>query len=533
MKFSKSYYFGVLVTGLIVILVVLVVFKEPIDDWFGLSGTEFQSDGYLLDVAFPNLQFRNPVGLYHANDGSNRLFVVEQAGAIRVFDNSPSVASSNIFLDLSGRVLFGGEQGLLGLAFPADFSQTGHFYISYVADNPRRVIIARYSVSSETGLVDSLSEFVLLEILQPAANHNGGQLAFGPDGKLYISLGDGGPSGDPSNNAQNPQNLLGTILRIDVSSSSNYTIPPDNPFFGNTEGIRQEIYAYGFRNPWRFSFDPPTGRLWVADVGEARIEEINIVEAGGNYGWRLFEGSLSYPPGSNNDPEGLEFPVWEYGHGLGRAVTGGFVYRGSTLQGLVGAYIYGDFISGRIWALRHNGGGETFNEELFDTGLNIASFGIDATGELYICAFDGKIYRVRSTGSTQPVIGTPAQSPQEPLPNQEVTITVNVTATSGLKEVVLSYSNDTAWINTSMTYVGGDAYLATIPGMQNQTIVRYQIIATDNANQVTVADNFGAFYYYTVVPEFSASFLLAPLLIATFIIAIVAAKKSVIPLAVR
>lgn len=355
-------------------------------------------ESYEVIVAFPNLSFSNPVGLYSAEDGTDRLFVVEQEGVIRVFENNRNVSASDVFLNIRDIVLFGGEQGLLGLAFHPNFAQNGYFYVDHVADNPRRTVIARYSVSSsDPNQADRTTEFVLLEVDQPFTNHKGGQIAFRPDGYLYIALGDGGSGGDPLGNGQNRTTLLGKILRIDVDSSSqdlNYGIPPDNPFVGNTEGFREEIYAYGLRNPWRFSFDSVTGLLWVADVGQNRMEEIDIVEKGKNYGWNIMEGSLCYLPSEGCNQTGLELPVWEYGHDLGISVTGGFVYHGSALPELRDAYIYGDYGSGRIWALQYKSGNQTVNKELVDSSLNIASFGIDEQNELYICDYNGKIYRI-------------------------------------------------------------------------------------------------------------------------------------------
>jgi glucose/arabinose dehydrogenase len=353
---------------------------------------------YRVEVAFPNLSFSNPVGLYSANDGTNRLFVLEQEGRIQVFENNPNVSAAQVFLDIRDLVLFGGEQGLLGLAFHPSFAQNGYFYVDYVADNPRRTVIARYSVSagnSDQG--DRNSELVLLEVAQPFPNHKGGQLVFGPDGYLYIGLGDGGSAGDPQGNGQNRAVLLGKILRIDVDSSSsglNYDISSDNPFVGNMDGFREEIYAYGLRNPWRFSFDSATGQLWVADVGQDRMEEIDIVEKGKNYGWNIMEGTLCYSPSQGCNQTWLELPVWEYGHDLGDAVTGGFVYHGSELPELRDAYIYGDFGSGCIWALQYKISNQTANKELADSSLNIASFGKDPQNELYICDYNGRIYKL-------------------------------------------------------------------------------------------------------------------------------------------
>jgi glucose/arabinose dehydrogenase len=241
---------------------------------------------------------------------------------------------------------------------------------------------------------DKTSEKILLEIPQFTDTHSGGQLAFGSDGYLYIALGDGGPQGDPNGNAQNRSTLLGKILRINVDTTSGntkYSIPMDNPLAGNSLGYREEIYAYGFRNPWRFSFDPVTGLLWAGDVGQDRIEEIDIVEKGKNYGWNIMEGSLRYDSAPNSNLTGLESPIWEYGRDQGNATIGGFVYRGSKLADLVGSYIYGDYVSGRIWALSGYGTGNLVNKELLDTGLRITSFGLDEKNELYLCADDGRV----------------------------------------------------------------------------------------------------------------------------------------------
>lgn len=374
--------------SVIIILSLVAVFlswKTP--NGFGQSQTQDP-----IEIAFPNLTFNQPVGLFSPGDGSNRLFVIEQQGIIRVFQNTRTVATSSVFLDLTDRVLYGGEQGLLGLAFHPNYENNGYLYVNYVTDGPRRTIIARFTVNAANpNQANRDSQQILLEVNQPFTNHKGGQLTFGPDGNLYIGLGDGGSAGDPFVNGQNRSVLLGKILRIDVNSPSsgrNYSIPADNPFTGNSLGYREEIYAHGFRNPWRFSFDPLTGRLWVADVGQSQREEIDIVEKGKNYGWNIMEGSLDYAGGSH---AGLELPVWEYGRDQGIAVIGGYVYRGPTATALTGSYVYGDYGSGRIWALTLNGA--AMNTLVIDTSLAISSFGVDSNNEVYICAFDGKIYQ--------------------------------------------------------------------------------------------------------------------------------------------
>jgi glucose/arabinose dehydrogenase len=516
---------SILIVGLVTIAGVLA-FQTVLDS----SKASVQHE-YDVEVAFPNLLFNSPVGVYNAGDGSNRLFVVEQAGVIKVFENTRNVSSFNVFLDISNRVLSGGELGLLGMAFHPNYTANGYFYLDYTVNSPRRSIISRLSVSAnDPNQADINSELILLQVEQPFANHNGGQLAFGPDGYLYIALGDGGGTGDPYGNAQNRSTLLGSILRIDINSASgslNYTIPSDNPFVGNSQGYREEIFAYGLRNPWRFSFDPVSGWLWAADVGQSRIEEIDLIEKGKNYGWNIMEGSLCYSPSSGCNQTGLELPVWEYNHTLGYAVTGGFVYRGSLLTELVGAYIYGDYGSGRIWALWYNGTGAPVNIELVDTSLNIPSFGVDEENELYICAFDGKIYGLRVMDTIPPEISAPMNVPQEPTPEQDVKVTVNVTDdASGVQAVILSYSNDTTWRNLTMSSTGGDAYTTNIPAMHNQTQVRYKITAYDNAGNAAVNDNLGLFYIYTIVPEFPPAALVLMFALATLLAAILHTRKN-------
>lgn len=358
---------------------------------------EDMGDGTVeLAVAFSNLSFTRPVDFQAPDDDGNLLFVLEQAGVIRVFENQPDVTEAEVFLDIRSKVRdSGNEEGLLGLAFHPNYSENGTFFVDYTASNPRRTVVARYQVDPSNPLrarVDS--EEIILEVEQPYGNHNAGQIVFGPDGYLYVTMGDGGSGGDPQNNGQDRSTLLGSILRIDVDASENglgYAIPPDNPFAGNTDGYREEIYAYGLRNPWRISFDPQTDRLWAADVGQNAYEEIDVIEKGGNYGWNVMEGFHCFKPASGCDTEGLIEPVVEYDHGAGRSVTGGFVYRGGNVPALSGKYVYADYVSGRIWTL-DAGGPSADATELFDTNLSISSFGVDREGELYLLAFDGNIY---------------------------------------------------------------------------------------------------------------------------------------------
>jgi glucose/arabinose dehydrogenase len=351
-----------------------------------------------VKIAFPKLSFTRPVDLQHANDNSNRLFVVEQEGIISVFKNETSSASKKTFLDIRNQVEdSGNEEGLLGLAFHPQYKTNGFFYVNYTASNPDRTVISRFKASANADAADPSSEEVILTFPQPYSNHNGGQVSFGPDGYLYIAVGDGGSGGDPQGHGQNLKTLLATILRIDVNkqeSGKKYGIPTDNPFAGNKSGYKEEIYAYGLRNPWRLSFDPVTKKLWTGDVGQNAYEEIDIIEKGGNYGWNSMEGKHCFEPKRNCNQQGLKLPVWEYPRSEGVSITGGFVYRGPSLPELKGKYIYADYGSGKIWALDASNVSNPVNTLLMESDLSVASFGVDPKNELYICAFDGKIYTI-------------------------------------------------------------------------------------------------------------------------------------------
>ena len=348
------------------------------------------------EVVFPGVSFDRMVYLTHPDGIPDRLYLVLQPGRIMAFDNMPDPSPPETFLDIRGRVSDrGNEEGLLGLAFDPDYRNNGYFYVYYSAASPRRSVIARYHAPPGTDRVDPSTEKIIMEIGQPFSNHNGGQVMFGPDGYLYVGLGDGGSGGDPREHGQNLRTLLGTILRIDVSTldeTNSYTVPPDNPFVG-VEGARPEIWAYGLRNPWRFSFDRETGELWAGDVGQNKLEEIDIIKAGGNYGWNIMEGSSCFRD-SGCDSDELVLPVAEYGRDGGCSVTGGYVYRGSRIPSLVGAYLYGDFCTGRIWALRHDGIRVTEQALIADTDLQISSFAEGPDGEVYVLSFTGEIARL-------------------------------------------------------------------------------------------------------------------------------------------
>jgi len=355
--------------------------------------TSIQAE-YYLENAFPNFTFTDPVGIYHANDNTNRLFIIEQPGKIKVINNNQESDQLNIFLDITSLVDQDGgytEEGLLGLVFHPNYVENGFFYVNYTEHNPRRNVIARYSVNSDNpNQANTMSSMIIMEVNQPYTNHNGGQLGFGTDGYLYISFGDGGSAGDPLGHGQNTQTLLGTIIRIDVDNPSigmGYSIPLDNPFVSN-QNVRDEIYAYGLRNMWRFSWDSVTGLLWGADVGQNHWEEIDIIYPGLNYGWNTMEGNHCYPAGTNCSPDGFEPPVFEYALYVDGvcSVTGGYVYRGTEMPSLYGKYIYGDWCTGDIWALEESDDGNYTNEDLITSGINITSFGLDQNNEILICA---------------------------------------------------------------------------------------------------------------------------------------------------
>jgi len=367
---------------------------------------------YSLRRAFPNLKLNRPLWIGGTDDATERLFAVEQDGRILILPTDRAQSLTNVFLDLSPRRLHvENEEGLLGLAFHPKFKSTGRLYVYYSQQNPRRGVLSEFQVlTNNPEAANRSSERVLLQVPQPYANHNGGALAFGPDGYLYLSLGDGGLANDPHDFGQNLHTLLGKILRLDVdapSATAPYGIPADNPFADRGGGVRPEIWAYGLRNVWRMAFDPATGFLWAGDVGQNKWEEINLIRRGGNYGWSLREGF--HPFRENPDPKrdaACLDPVLEYPHSPaigsklphapGLSITGGIVYRGQKLQELIGSYIYADYQMGTVWALQMQA------EQIVRRGLlvtpnparPVSSFGEDAHHELLLTAFDGYIYEL-------------------------------------------------------------------------------------------------------------------------------------------
>ena len=348
-------------------------------------------------------ELEEPLYVTRAGDGTGSLFVVEQTGRIRVLRTGESslLSRRRPFLDLTDRVLSGGERGLLGLAFHPQYRTNGRLFVNYTRKPDGATVIAEFARSSRDPLVALQDETILMVVDQPYANHNGGMVSFGPDGYLYIGLGDGGSGGDPQNRAQNRQERLGKILRIDVDRSRPFAIPPDNPFA--KQGGRPEIFALGLRNPWRFSFDRQTGELWAGDVGQYHWEEIDLIVGGGNYGWRVMEGTHCFSPPDGCEAEGLTLPVAEYSHESGRcSVIGGYVYRGSAMPDHRGTYFYGDYCSGEVFDLVRTSSSRAAPVSsgphvALKTGFRISSFGEDEQGELYLVDHGGGIYRLAAS----------------------------------------------------------------------------------------------------------------------------------------
>lgn len=347
--------------------------------------------------AFPGISFSQPLEIQAHPTQTGKFLVVEKGGKIILLEGLPSGGFSQAdFANLTSKVdSRSSEKGLLGLAFHPAFSDNGLLYLNYT--DTQGTVIAEFQTSADRLTLQPETERVLLRFSQPFSNHNAGHMAFGPDdGYLYIATGDGGGAGDPQNNSQNRENIHGNLLRIDVNTTSPgrpYGIPRNNPYAGNTQGFLEEIYAYGLRNPWKFSFDHLRGLLWAADVGQDKREEINLIKAGGNYGWNIMEGTLCYPETRNCNREGLEMPVFEYAHPIGKSITGGHVYYGDRHRNLYGAYLYGDFISGKIWALWLEEDGTTDNRLIGETPFRISAFGI-IDQEIYVVDYRGKVYNM-------------------------------------------------------------------------------------------------------------------------------------------
>lgn len=372
----------------------------------GMSGPAAPAaPGVTLSRAFPGISFVEPVRLLQAPRDTSRWFIVEKRGMVWVFDNDPGVVTATPFIDITARVdATPNEAGLLGMAFHPDWGVNGRYelFLSYTGTAaPLLSHVSRF-FSLDNGItLDSGVEQGIITVSQPFVNHNGGNIEFGPDGYLYIGWGDGGGAGDPLDNAQDTHNLLGSIVRVDVDAGTPYTVPVDNPFATNpacAQGAGSapcpEIFAWGLRNPWRWSFDSTTGTLWAGDVGQGAVEEVDVIVPGGNYGWRCREGTRVFDT-SGNCPSGLIEPITVYDHGTGRSITGGYVYRGAAIPGLYGSYVFGDFSTGRIWALPASSGTGSTAGALLDSGLLLSAFAESADGELYALDYaTGGIYQL-------------------------------------------------------------------------------------------------------------------------------------------
>ncbi len=367
-----------------------------------------------VEKAFPNLIVNRPILLTHAGDGSNRLFVPSQLGTIYVFPNDPKVEEAKTFLDIRPRVVYQdkeNEKGFLGLAFHPKYRENGQFFVYYTPTGTRKphtVVVSRFRVSkNDPDKADPGSEQRLLTIEHPFWNHKGGTLAFGPDGYLYIAVGDGGLRDDPFGSGQNLKTHLAKILRIDVDHQDpgkQYAVPKDNPFAGQDGGVQGEVWAYGLRNPWRIAFDRQTGTLWCSDVGQDLWEEIDIITKGGNYGWRLREGVHRFGPSGSDPRSDLIEPIWEYHHDVGKSITGGHVYRGKKLPQLAGCYLYADYVSGKVWALKVADDNKTVvaNYTIRGNVSPIMSFGEDEQSEVYYTTESGQVYRFRESSAAKP-----------------------------------------------------------------------------------------------------------------------------------
>jgi len=364
-------------------LAVKAVEAFPNLTWEGWQGTD-EKTGKTVPL--------RPIVLTHGGDGTNRIFVATQRGTIHVFPNDPDCRQTKLFLDIKEKIQpweKGNEEGLLGLALHPKYKDNGQFFVYYTSvDQPRKSVVSRFNVSKDdANKADPASEQIIMEIPQPFANHNGGSIAFGKDGYLYIALGDGGAANDPLLNGQNLGTWLGSVLRIDVDHKSdgrNYGIPADNPFL-DRDGAKPEIFAYGLRNVWRLSVDRETGDIWIGDVGQDLWEEINVLKPGGNYGWNIREATHLFGNDKPKNPEQPIDPVWEYDHQIGKSITGGFVYRGTSVPELQGMYLYADYVSGKVWALEYDvrSGKLKRNMSIPSNGIPILAFGEDEMGEIY------------------------------------------------------------------------------------------------------------------------------------------------------
>ena len=436
---------------------------------------------------------------------SDKLFIVQQNGEIHEINTQDDVPYRVPWLDLRNYVVFNGEQGLLGLVFHPNYDSNGFLFVSYVTNNsgPLRTVISRFNAVND--IVDLQSETIILEVEQPYTNHNGGQIAFGPDGYLYIALGDGGGGGDPENHAQNLQTLHGSILRIDIESNNesyNYSIPEDNPFVGNQNNYREEIFAYGFRNPWRFSFDSLTGTCWIGDVGQELYEEIDTLISGGNYGWDILEGFHLFE-GTWEDTSGLINPVYEYDHSIGRSVTGGFVYRGNLLSSIYGKYVFADFVIGWVKTLEFDLNGNVIVETIGNLDpYSITTFGVDLNQDLYIFTYNGEIYKINENINYDGPTLSPIDVSYSIAEDDSLEVLVSVTTLPDLDYVFSGFSPNE---NIFFEFENHSDF-----DHNEHTHSDYNLVITTTPNWYGEAN-----FYVSVVDEFGLADILSSVLIVT------------------
>lgn len=384
----------------------------------GLNPQKAQAQYYLED-RWPNLRFNFPVAMYPAPDNTKRIFVIEQNGRIKVFKDSGTVAATDTqtFINIRSRlpnIGVGSETGLLGMAFHPQFASNGYVFLNYTRSPNLTTVVSRFTVDpANPNRLNPNSEKIILTVPQPFSNHNAGEMIFGADGYLYITMGDGGSGGDPGNRAQNRSEFLGKILRIDVNvpegNPAPYLIPADNPFAGNSNGWKEEIGTWGMRNPWKISKDPAGSTIWIADVGQNQIEEVDTFRLGANYGWKVMEGNNAYSACGSCDTSNYERPIFTYNRSMGNSITGGYVYRGTELFDLVGSYIYGDYGSRNMWYLKKNAAGQYVNNNLISAGGSLSSFGLDHENEIYVVRYTsntGRLMKLRCGPATPSITTT-------------------------------------------------------------------------------------------------------------------------------
>jgi glucose/arabinose dehydrogenase len=460
-----------------------------------LAGVSNVFAQYTITNAFPNMSFSYMTDLMNAHDGTNRLFVCTQRGIIYVFPNSPTTSNPKVFLDLTDKVSqTGSETGLLSITFHPNYTSNRYFFVDYTTQSsPLTEIVSRF-VTSSTNPDSALksSELNIMSDPKPFGytNHNGGKLNFGADGYLYISRGDGGSEGDPNHYGQDRTTIWAKMLRIDINTTSggnNYSIPTSNPYYQNSQGWRQEILAYGLRNPWRFSFDSVNNKMWCGDVGQNLYEEIDIVQSGNNYGWSVMEGFHCYNPPSGCDSTGMTPPIWEYPHTGGNcSITGGYVYRGSSVPFLDGKYIYGDYCTGNIYVLTYDFINPATNQLIVQASFPVSTFGVDQNREIYICryGFNASIYKFNPYP-----IGIQINSNQIPSKfNLYQNFPNPFNPTTEIKFDIPDFNNNSGGVNVKLEIFNYDGQLVSTPVNANLSTGSYSVnwVATNQPSGVYI-----------------------------------------------